>query len=153
MQIKLLKKAEKPRRSREPLKLGNTELILRKCIACPSCAEWKNKTVLSDSTWRYIEIFLKGKKADESLFYWKQAHDFFDASQKLSLVSAPLTAYYSILNSTKALLKYKNMLSGEYHGVTGASAPGHVHLQNEKVELKTDGVLPGLCSYLGVFCK
>jgi hypothetical protein len=137
-QVKLIRERQKFQYSRDSLKLGNTDIFLRKCISCPSCEQWKNKTVLADSTWRYIEIFLKSKQAKEALFYWYQARDFFEASLKLSLISAPLTAYYSLLNATKALLKYKNVLSGEYHGVTGTCAPGRVHLQNEIVEFKLE---------------
>ncbi len=145
-QIKSIKRDLEPRYPRPSVKYNNSELALHKCTASP---DWKSKAVLADSTWRYVEIFLRDKRADEALFYWEQAHDFFEASEKLSLVSAPLTAYYCFLNATKALLTLKNVNFGNYHGVTGDGVQGHVHLQNEIVELKAGGILAGMCSYLG----
>lgn len=131
---------------RESLKISNNAVIVRKAKRNPN---FTAKSVLTDSTWRYVEIFLKQAKATEAFFYWEQAHNFFRATQELNLVSKPLTTYYCFLNSTKALLTYKKIKFQNFHGVTGKREAGRWNLQNESITIKTAGILPSFCQYMG----
>lgn len=85
-------------------------------------ATYDYKTVLTDSSWEYVELWLKrnsSKKAKESLFYWQQAKHFFLASECLPQNSKPLTAYYCCLNAAKALLCINGInVSNISHGIT-----------------------------------
>lgn len=147
--IKLLNEAQKPRVERPQIHIGKREIHLKKAVINPDLL---SETVLTDSTWSYVEIFLKqdsSPKAKEALFYWEQAKNFYDASRSLSLISVPLTMYYCFLNATKALLHFKNINFNLKHGVSGKREGGHYLLQNESISLKAKGVLSGLCNYLG----
>ncbi len=106
-----------------------------------------SKTVLTDSTWRYVEIFLKEKKQNKALMYWNQAQNFFEATENLSLISKPLTSYYCFLNATKALLTYKKIRFDVKHGVSGKRIDKRYNLQNETITIFPSGVLSGLCTY------
>ena len=91
---------------RPSIKFQKKEICLRK----PKInASLSSKTVLTDSTWEYVEIFLKSSNNNEALFYCEQARNFYEATKTLSIVSKPLTAYYCFLNATKALLTAKNI--------------------------------------------
>ena len=85
-------------------------------------AEYQGKTVLTDSAWEYVELWLKrrsSKEAKEALFYWQQAKHFFEASECLPQNSKPLTAYYCCLNATKALLCINKIdVNNISHGIT-----------------------------------
>ncbi len=131
---------------RELLKISNTSVIVSKAKRAPN---FTAKSVLTDSTWRYVEIFLKQAKATEAFFYWEQSHNFFKATQELNLVSKPLTTYYCFLNAIKALLTYKKISYKNLHGVTGKREHGQWNLQNESITIKQSGILPSLCTYLG----
>lgn len=131
---------------RTPLKIGNKHIVLRKAKKEPN---YTAKSVLTDSTWLYVEIYLRQKKEIESLFYWEQAHNFYKATQELNLVSKPLTTYYCFLNATKALLTFKNIKFNNFHGVSGHRESGRWNLQNEIISLKTAGIMPALCRYMG----
>lgn len=41
-------------------------------------------------------------------FYWKQAKNFYDAYKSLPIESAPLAAYYCMLNAAKSYIAYKD---------------------------------------------
>lgn len=143
--IKGISDSIKPISSRPTVKISSKEILLKRAILKPN---FSNKTVLTDSTWRYVEIFLKEKKSEEALFYWEQAFNFYKATKDLSLISAPLTTYYAFLNATKALLTYKNVGFDLKHGVSGQRTNGHYTLQNEIVKLKPKGIASSLCTYL-----
>ncbi len=108
------------------------------------------KTVLTDSTWEYVIFYLKqNKKQDDALFYWEQAYNFYKASLKLTNISKPLTTYYCFLNATKALLRHHSIQFSTLHGVVGLlDDNGQCKLQNEKMTIKINGVLPSLSKYL-----
>ncbi len=129
---------------------GKKSINIRRALIKPDCS---SKTVLTDSTWSYVDIFLrqqKSVKAKEALFYWEQSKNFSQATTSLSLVSKPLTTYYCFLNATKALLTYKEQSFNLKHGVSGKRIDnGRIKLQNEIISLKPKGVLSGLCEYLG----
>ena len=48
----------------------------------------------------------KTEQGERALFYWKQAYNFYNASECLSMESRPVTAYYCCLNAIKALLNW-----------------------------------------------
>ena len=149
VRIKNLQEKVKDRKNRPTIQAGKIEIVLKKAHHNPN---FTSKTVLTDSTWRYVEIFLKQvktKEAEEALFYWEQARNFYIASKSLSTVSAPLTIYYCFLNATKALLRFKKQNFNLKHGVTGKRKDGQFVLQNETLTIKAKGVLSGLCAYLG----
>lgn len=129
------------------IKLKGKKLTLHKAITNPY---FLNKTVLVDSPWEYIEMWLKRYDVThEANFYWQQAKQFYLAANELPLNSSPLTHYYCILNATKTLLLVHNQNFSNSHGVSGYSSKNRASLSNETVKIKKGGVLPALCSYLG----
>lgn len=132
--------------SQRPLKYKHTELRLRKPITKP---QFLSKTVLVEDPWDYVDLWLKRRNHDEARFYWEQAKAFFEAAELLPTASAPLPAYYCLLNGAKALLSVKGHPHDEYHGVTGDTLKRKRSLRGEKVTFLTKGVLPTLASHLG----
>ena len=149
-EIKGISETLKPVKPRPEIKNGKKSINIRKALINP---DFSSKTVLTDSTWNYVDIFLrqhKTIKAKEALFYWEQSKNFYQATVSLSLISKPLTTYYCFLNATKALLTYKEYYFNLKHGVSGKRIEnGRTKLQNEIISLKPKGVLSGLCEYLG----
>lgn len=147
--LKTISDGLKPRVDRPQIHIGKREVSIKKALISPDLI---SETVLTDSTWSYVEIFLKQENtanSKEALFYWEQAKNFYEASKNLSLISVPLTTYYCFLNATKALLYFKGVAFNLKHGVSGKRQDGHFLLQNELISLKAKGVLSGLCNYLG----
>ncbi len=143
--IKQIKEEIKPVIPRPSLKIKKQEVFLKRSVISP---RFSSKTVLTDSTWRYVEIFLKEKKAEKALFYWEQAHNFYNATQNLTLISSPLTTYYTFLNAIKALLIFKGHRFDLKHGVSGKGQDGHYHLKNEIIKLQPRGIASSFSSYL-----
>ena len=145
-EIRTIKQQLKPKKKRDAVKYKNKEILLRKPIIS---ADLPSKTVLTDSTWGFVEIYLKSKNQNDALFYWEQAKNFYESTKTLSLVSKPLTAYYCFLNASKALLEVKNIGYALSHGVTGKRVDGHIRIQNEIIKFQPEGVVSGLGVYLG----
>lgn len=146
--IREIKKQIKPKKPRPTMKIKTKEITLRKTVTEPS---FTNKTVLTDSTWHYVQLLLQRqntKKAKEALNYWNQASNFFRATENLDILSKPLTSYYCFLNTTKALLTVKGIGFDTKHGVSGKRINSNINIINELVSLQPKGVLSGLCSYL-----
>jgi hypothetical protein len=95
-----------------PIKLKGREVKPHKAILNPLL---NSKTVLTNTPWVFVELWLQRKKEDEALFYWKQAREFNKASEGLPTQSAPLLHYYSFLNAVKALLSAKRIPIAERH--------------------------------------
>jgi hypothetical protein len=129
-----------------PIKLSNRVVYVQKSIVSPN---FGSSTVLVDDTWDYVSMWLGRHSTKESTFYWRQARDFYDATQTLTKTAKPLTAYYSALNATKALLLAHHVPHSPYHGVTGKALPGKTSLANEQVGIRADGVLGALSNHLG----
>ena len=127
------------------IKYRSRQLLLHKAIRSP---DFNSPTVLTSDPWEYVDLWMRRANQSDAAFYWKQAHHFYDATQGLPATSAPLTAYYSILNATKALLLVCGIKFSDEHGVTGYTRPGPTSLTNEMVRIKTGGVLAALCSHL-----
>jgi hypothetical protein len=126
--------------------LNNKVLSLHSCVTTP---DFGASTVLSDDPWDYVNLWLKRSPNKQAIFYWEQAHEFYNASISLSNISSPLTSYYSMLNATKALLLVKNIQFADLHGVSGEVINSKKHLHSEVVFFKQQGILSNLCSYLG----
>ena len=84
-----------------PLRLNGREVAPRKAIMS---ATFGAKTVLTNSPWTFVVLWLKRNKKRDALFYWEQAQQFWQASIGLPIQSAPLLLYYSYMNAAKALL-------------------------------------------------
>lgn len=110
--------------------------------------DFRTQRVLCSDPWDFVSLWLKRNHQREALFYWEQAHNFFEASLNLPELSAPLTSYYCFLNATKALLSSKGESFTESHGVGGRSDSGHASLANELVDFQGSGILPALCKLL-----
>lgn len=121
-------------------------LTVHKATVSP---QFNERTVLVTSTWDYVALWLRRGGNTEASFFWDQARHFHNATLGLPKVSAPLTAYYSFLNATKALLLAKGVSAADYHGVTGGSLTGKTTLANEQVQLQSGGVLGELGKFLG----
>ncbi len=152
--LKNVKSNIKSKAPRMRLKIGTNEIFMRKAITNPN---FTSRTVLTDSTWHYVEMHFKSKQSDnnykkrcaEALTYWNQAKNFFIATENLDILSKPLTTYYCFLNATKALLTYKDLPFDTMHGVSGESINSQTNILNEMVYIHPRGVLAGLCTYLG----
>ncbi|TVL47444.1 YaaC family protein [Shewanella algae] len=145
-EIRKIKESLKENKPRPSAHYGKWPLRIYRPSISPSL---ESKVILTDSTWQYVEIFLK-KNCDSSdaVFYWQQAKNFYEATKHLDLVSKPLTTYYCFLNATKALLECKKVNYHFSHGVSGKVVDGHKRLKNELVRFQVRGVLSGLCNYL-----
>ncbi len=147
-ELKDIKLQSKPIVDRPSIKI-KTDVELKHAFISP---DYTGKTVITDSVWDYVEVFLQKEGTPESkdaIMYWLQAKNFCEATNGLSLTSAPLTTYYCFLNATKALLTYKKVQYKIKHGVTGRrSNIGHCLLQNEFIKIKPQGILSGLMTYL-----
>lgn len=146
-EINFIKEQLKPKKERKAVKHKGREILIRKPKIL---ANLSNKTVLTDSTWQFVEIYLRTKRQGDALFYWEQARNFYESTKTLTLISKPLTAYYCFLNATKALLEVKNIGYAMSHGVTGKRDNGrHINIGNEIVKYQPAGVVSALGIYLG----
>lgn len=135
------------------LEINSKALHLMKAV---TNADSNAKTVLTNSAWEYVELWLKRQKTEQgekALFYWKQAYNFYNASECLSTESRPLTAYYCCLNATKALLKMKGRSNINFdsigHGITSDRRQwSNSNIKDAKVIFLGSGVLFELSKYL-----
>jgi hypothetical protein len=126
----------------KPIMFNRKPLSIMKAIVKPN---FDNKTILTDSCWQYVELWLKRKHEKDALFYWQQSQHFYNASLTLPLISSPLTSYYCFLNAAKAMLIVKKADFNDYHGVSGhQSKDTKVSLNNEIVTFKGAGILHSL---------
>jgi hypothetical protein len=132
-----------------PLLIEGRELRPHKCIVAPLLA---TRTVLTNSPWEFVELWLKREKKLSALFFWKQAREFHVASRGMGLESAPLLHYYSFMNAAKALLEAKGVAFEPIHGVRSHNLRPNGErpaLSNEGIRILSRGVLPALSTYLG----
>lgn len=132
-----------------PLILDGRPLQLHKAIVNPSLG---TRTVLTNSPWPFVELWLKREKKSSALFYWRQAREFYGAAGGMTLESSPLLLYYSFMNATKALLVAKGVAFDQIHGITAGprrKPNSRITLSNENVQIKAHGIAPALSSYLG----
>ena len=132
-----------------PIRLKGREVKPQKSISSP---ELGSRTVLTNSPWEFVSLWLREHKAKKALFYWNQAFQFNNASLGLPTQSAPLLHYYSFLNGVKALLSSKNISFKEHHGIKKnmeQNQTSRISISNESVKILQEGVLPSLSLYLG----
>ena len=118
-------------------------------------ANYDAKTVLTNFAWEYVELWLRrqnGEKANEALFYWQQAQNFFDASECLPIESRPLTSYYCCMNAAKALLAINGSKNINFdniaHGITSDRRQWkNNNILNAEVIFTGSGVLFELSKY------
>jgi len=109
------------------------------------------RTVLTNSHWEYVALWLRRQRKADALFYWQQAQTFARAAEGMPVDSAPLLLYYSFMNATKALLSAKAVPFHEHHGVRAHNTRGpssKIALSNEGVKVMQRGIAPALSQYL-----
>lgn len=135
------------------LRINSKKIQLMKPI---TSANYDGKTVLTNSSWEYVELWLKRQrslKASRALFYWTQAKNFYNASENLPIESRPLTSYYCCLNAAKALLAIKGRNEIDFdklsHGITSDRKQWESsnNISNAKVKFLGAGVLFELSRY------
>lgn len=92
----------------KPLEINSKRLSLMKSV---TGANYDAKTVLTNSVWEYVELWLRrqnGDKAKEALFYWNQAQSFYDASECLPI---ELSALYKSTNRNNDCTSIRNTFS------------------------------------------
>lgn len=110
------------------------------------------RTVLTNSHWEYVSLWLRRERKTRALVYWQQAQIFANAAERMPVSSAPLLHYYAFMNATKALLSAKGVAFHEHHGVRAHNMrepSSKIALSNEGVNLMQKGVAPELSRYLG----
>jgi hypothetical protein len=130
-----------------PIKLKGRELRPHKSIVGPLLG---SRTVLTNSPWTFVALWLKRAKKSEAAFYWQQAHEFHKAFTGLPFQSAPLLLYYSFLNAAKALLAVKDVPFVPRHGVCAHNMrkpTSKISIVNEGIRILNKGVVPSLSSY------
>jgi hypothetical protein len=129
-----------------PVKLKGREVEPYKAVVSPLIGE---RTVLTNSPWTYVGLWLRREKKSHSLFYWEQAQQFHQVSVGLPLRTAPLLLYYCYMNAVKALLSAKGVPFDERHGTKALSRGKRGTFYTEGVRISTKGILPSLITYYG----
>ena len=109
------------------------------------------RTVLTNSHWEYVSLWLRRERKSSAHFYWQQAQIFAQAAEGMPVASAPLLLYYSFMNATKALLSAKSVPFDEIHGVRAHNLrppSGRIALSNEGVRIMQRGIAPALSRHL-----
>ena len=110
------------------------------------------RTVLTNSHWEYVALWLRREHKNAALLYWQQAQTFAQAAEGMPVSSAPLLLYYSYMNATKALLSSKSVPFDDHHGIRAHNMRGpssKITLSNEGVRVMQRGIAPALSQYLG----
>lgn len=136
----------------KPLEINSKRLSLMKSV---TGADYNAKTVLTNSAWEYVELWLRRQSSDrarKALFFWQQAHYFFDASESLPIESRPLTSYYCCMNAAKALLAINASSEINFdniaHGITSDRRQwNNNNIRNAEVKFTGSGVLYQLSKY------
>lgn len=116
-------------------------------------AVFGKKTVLTNSPWEFVSLWLRRQGHDDAGFYWNQARVFHQASASLPVESAPLLLYYTFMNAVKALLLSRAVAFNPYHGLRAHNMRGaapRITLSNEGVRIEANNnIAPALAGYLG----
>jgi hypothetical protein len=131
------------------VKLNQREIGPHKAIVAPLL---NSRSVLTNSPWTFVALWLQRHRKPQALFYWEQAQEFHKVSLGLPPRSAPLLLYYCFMNAAKALLVAKSVRFDERHGV--AAHPKVVHgvrrtFAGEGIKIHKKGILPSLSTYYG----
>jgi len=136
-----------------PLIYKNRKIKLKKATLSPDLL---SPTILVNDPWTYVGLWLKKyhKEKENAKLFWEQARNYYQSAISLPKTSAPLLAYYCMLNATKTLLEVKGVkYNSKSHGVSGKAPKDKFILKYEKVIFKGDGVLSALCRTIGENCK
>lgn len=139
------------------LEINSKKITIMKSV---TGAHYADKTVLTNSVWEYVELWLKRQNDDrarEALFFWQQAHNFFNASECLPIESRPLTSYYCCMNAAKALLAINGPQSISLENITHGISSGREqwktnNIKNAEVVFLAKGVLFELSKYFDEEC-
>lgn len=132
-----------------PVRINGRDLRPHKAVVTPLMGA---RTVLTNSPWGFVSLWLKRERKENALLFWNQAREFHTASTGMSIQSSPLLLYYCFMNAAKALLAAKGISFDQHHGIRADNSRGsndRISLSNEKVRFLSQGVLPSLSSYLG----
>jgi len=133
-----------------PLLYKNRKIKLKKAI---SSLDLLSHTVLVNDPWNYVDLWLKNHCLKNARFFWEQSRNYYQSAISMPKTSAPLLAYYCMLNATKALLEVKGSKYSNKHGVHGKAPKNNCVLKNENVIFEGKGVLGALCCVLEENCK
>jgi hypothetical protein len=131
------------------VKLRRQEIEPHKAVVGPLL---DSRSVLTNSAWTFVALWLRRNEKRRALFYWQQAEEFHKASVGLPLRSAPLLLYYCFMNAAKALLVSKGLKLNEHHGVSAHPKAAKVlkrTLTGQGVKIYAQGILPSLSAYYG----
>jgi len=131
----------------QSIKVSGRDIQPHKCVKAPN---FTSRTVLTNSPWQFVELWLKRNGKKEALFFWGQARQFGRASTGLPTQAAPLLHYYSFMNAAKALLSAKGITFSPMHGVRSHNMNGassKISIVNEGVRILNKGILPALSGY------
>jgi hypothetical protein len=131
-----------------PVRINGRDVKPHKATISPTLG---SRTVLTNSPWDFVSLWLKRQGKADALLFWGQARVFADASQGVPVQSAPLLLYYSFMNAAKALLSAKGVRFDEHHGIRAHNMRGSsrkIALSNEGVRILNKGILPSLSAYL-----
>lgn len=62
----------------QSIKVSGRDVQPHKCVKAPNFTSW---TVLTNSPWQFVELWLKRNGKKEALFFWGQARQFGGASE------------------------------------------------------------------------
>jgi hypothetical protein len=130
----------------ERIRYKGRSLRLKKATVKPA---FGGRTVLVADPWDYVDLWLRRERHDRARFYWEQARNFASAAAALPATSAPLLAYYAMLNCAKTLLTVQNCVFSEKHGIGGRRREASRGLKAEVVKLTNGGVFGPLSQLLG----
>src|SRR5262249_25760550 len=131
------------------LRINGRDVKLQKAT---TVANLSARTVLTNSHWEFVALWLQRNHKTEASFYWQQSQIFAKTADGMPVGSAPVLLYYAFMNATKALLSAKGVPFDEYHGIRSHNMRGSsnkITLSNEGVRLLHKGVAPALSQYLG----
>ena len=134
--------------------------------------DFSKQTVLTDDVFTYVTFYycshhkpMKFVRAQNVTkygnanqfgyeFYWNQARIFYDAAKNLPIESAPVAAYYSMLNAAKSYLSYTSASADVFvdqfglHGLNEDNTDSGEDLSTISIKHKQNGVFPLFASKL-----
>lgn len=146
-----------------PLHQNNRMLRMSKTY---SDQNFHKQTVLTDDVFTYVSFyFCSHHKAMKFAnpqntqkygnpnqfgyeFYWNQAKIFYDAAKKLPIETAPVAAYYCMLNAAKSYLSYTSKTADLFvdqfglHGLNEDHTDSGNDLSTISIKHKENGVFP-----------
>jgi len=149
--------------SDRPLYVNNRKVRLEKPYFDQ---DYQKATVLTDDSFTFVSFYYSthrkamkyydsklqakyGKATQYSYeFYWKQAETFYKSAKNMPIESAPVAAYYCMLNAAKSYLAYVYEYADEcakhfgMHGLNEDQSDLGVDLNTISIKHKQHGVFP-----------